>query len=119
MARSSTAWGSTTARGPLAASGCPPARRRGFPPGAWAGSGLSRDERLPAALLARLLQWAWSGPVMPELVSSLPVRGLDGTQRRSSPGGSLARAHLKTGSLRDVAGIAGVVLGASGRRYVL
>ncbi len=29
------------------------------------------------------------------------------------------RAHLKTGSLRDVAAVAGYVLGASGKRYVL
>ena len=28
-------------------------------------------------------------------------------------------AHLKTGSLRDVAGVAGYVLGSSGKRYVL
>ncbi|MBL8335762.1 MAG: D-alanyl-D-alanine carboxypeptidase, partial [Rhodoferax sp.] len=28
-------------------------------------------------------------------------------------------AHLKTGSLRDVAALAGYVHGASGRRYVL
>ena len=28
-------------------------------------------------------------------------------------------AHLKTGSLRDVAGVAGYVLGGSGKRYVL
>ena len=43
--------------------------------------------------------------------------GLDGTLRRSraTPG----RAHLKTGSLRDVAGVAGYVLSDSGRRYVL
>jgi D-alanyl-D-alanine carboxypeptidase/D-alanyl-D-alanine-endopeptidase (penicillin-binding protein 4) len=55
--------------------------------------------------------------VMPELMASLPVNGVDGTSRRSrsSPG----LAHLKTGSLRDVAGIAGYVLGASGKRYVL
>ena len=29
------------------------------------------------------------------------------------------RAHLKTGSLRDVASVAGYVLGDSGRRYVV
>lgn len=81
------------------------------------GSGLSRDARMSAALLARLLQRAWSSAVMPELVASLPVSGLDGTLRRSkAPAG---RAHLKTGSLRDVAGIAGYVLSDSGRRYVL
>jgi D-alanyl-D-alanine carboxypeptidase/D-alanyl-D-alanine-endopeptidase (penicillin-binding protein 4) len=32
-------------------------------------------------LLARVLQAAWCGPVMPELMSSLPVSGLDGTLR--------------------------------------
>ncbi|HKX42792.1 MAG TPA: D-alanyl-D-alanine carboxypeptidase/D-alanyl-D-alanine-endopeptidase [Burkholderiaceae bacterium] len=81
------------------------------------GSGLSRDTRLSARLLARTLQSAWAAPVMPELIASLPVNGLDGTARRSrSP---LVRAHLKTGSLRDVRGIAGYVLGDSGRRYVV
>ena len=81
------------------------------------GSGLSRDARLSAALLAQLLQQGWSGASMPELLSSLPINGVDGTARRSraTPG----RAHLKTGSLRDVAGVAGYVLSDSGRRYVL
>jgi D-alanyl-D-alanine carboxypeptidase/D-alanyl-D-alanine-endopeptidase (penicillin-binding protein 4) len=50
-------------------------------------------------------------------MSSLPVSGLDGTLRRSRA--SAGRAHLKTGSLRDVAGVAGYVLSDSGRRYVL
>jgi D-alanyl-D-alanine carboxypeptidase/D-alanyl-D-alanine-endopeptidase (penicillin-binding protein 4) len=54
---------------------------------------------------------------MPELMSSLPVSGTDGTARRMP--GAPGRAHLKTGSLRDVAGIAGYVLAASGRRYLL
>jgi serine-type D-Ala-D-Ala carboxypeptidase/endopeptidase (penicillin-binding protein 4) len=81
------------------------------------GSGLSRQGRLPVAVLARLLQQAWSSPVMPELLSSLPASGVDGTLRRSTlaPG----RAHLKTGSLRDVMGIAGIVLSDTGRRQVL
>jgi D-alanyl-D-alanine carboxypeptidase/D-alanyl-D-alanine-endopeptidase (penicillin-binding protein 4) len=81
------------------------------------GSGLSRENRLTAQALARLLQQAYDSPTMPELMSSLPVTGLDGTLRRSraTPG----RAHLKTGSLRDVAGVAGYVLGISGQRYVL
>ncbi len=51
------------------------------------------------------------------MVSSLPIVATDGTLRRSraTPG----RGHLKTGSLRDVAGVAGYVLADSGRRYVL
>ena len=81
------------------------------------GSGLSRDSRLSASLLGRLLHAAWASPVMPELMSSLPVTGIDGTMRRSK--GVPGRAHLKTGSLRDVVGIAGYVLGDSGRRYVV
>ena len=81
------------------------------------GSGLSREGRVSAQLLARLLQLAWASPVMPELMSSLPVSGIDGTLKRSRA--TLGRAHLKTGSLRDVSGVAGYVLANSGRRYVL
>ena len=81
------------------------------------GSGLSRETRLTAAWLARVLQLAWDSPWMPELMSSLPITGVDGTLRRSR--GALGRAHLKTGSLREVAARAGYVLAANGRRYVL
>jgi D-alanyl-D-alanine carboxypeptidase/D-alanyl-D-alanine-endopeptidase (penicillin-binding protein 4) len=80
------------------------------------GSGLSRDERISAQALARLLQVAWASPTMAELMSSLPISGLDGTLKRSKAQGV---AHLKTGSLRDVAGVAGFVDGASGKRWVL
>jgi D-alanyl-D-alanine carboxypeptidase/D-alanyl-D-alanine-endopeptidase (penicillin-binding protein 4) len=81
------------------------------------GSGLSRDGRTSAGLLARLLQSAWVSPVMPELASSLPVVGVDGTMQRTKT--QLGRAHLKSGSLRDVFGFAGYVLAAGGKRYVL
>jgi D-alanyl-D-alanine carboxypeptidase/D-alanyl-D-alanine-endopeptidase (penicillin-binding protein 4) len=81
------------------------------------GSGLSRDSRLSALALGRLLQVAWTSPVMPELMSSLPIPGIDGTLLRAK--GAPGRAHLKTGSLRDVAGVAGYVLADSGRRYIV
>jgi D-alanyl-D-alanine carboxypeptidase/D-alanyl-D-alanine-endopeptidase (penicillin-binding protein 4) len=81
------------------------------------GSGLSRETRLSAQQLARLLAQAFDSPVMPELMGSLPITGVDGTLRRSRS--TAGRAHLKTGSLRDVAGRAGYVLSDSGRRYVL
>ena len=82
------------------------------------GSGLSREERISAAALAKMLQVAWRSPVMPELVSSLPASGVDGTLRKRGlrSGGA---AHLKTGTLRDAAGVAGYVHAASGRRYVV
>ena len=81
------------------------------------GSGLSRSKRMSAAQIAQLLQRSFDGPTMSELMSSLPISGVDGTMRRSraTPG----RAHLKTGSLDEVSGRAGYVLSDSGRRYVL
>jgi serine-type D-Ala-D-Ala carboxypeptidase/endopeptidase (penicillin-binding protein 4) len=83
------------------------------------GSGLSREERITAQQLARLLQLAWSSPLMPELMASLPLSGVDGTLRRGRVKAGLGLAHLKTGSLRDSMGVAGYVDGASGKRYVL
>ena len=81
------------------------------------GAGLSREARISAQALGRMLQTAWTSPVMPELVASLPIVGVDGTLRRSKS--RAGTAHLKTGSLRDVMAVAGYVHGASGRRYVL
>ncbi len=82
------------------------------------GSGLSRTERISAEALARLLQSAWASPLMPELVSSLPIVGVDGTLRRIK-GKAAGSAHLKSGSLRDVVAMAGYVHALSGQRHVL
>ncbi|MDP3761322.1 MAG: D-alanyl-D-alanine carboxypeptidase/D-alanyl-D-alanine-endopeptidase [Ramlibacter sp.] len=82
------------------------------------GSGLSREERVTAQGLGRLLQVAWASPLMPDLAASLPLAGVDGTMRRARGKGT-GLAHLKTGSLRDVSGMAGYVHGAGGKRYVL
>jgi D-alanyl-D-alanine carboxypeptidase/D-alanyl-D-alanine-endopeptidase (penicillin-binding protein 4) len=82
------------------------------------GSGLSRSERVSAQALARMLQVAYRSPLMPELMSSLPITGVDGTLR-GSKAVAQGSAHLKTGSLRDVTALAGYVHGTSGKRYVL
>ncbi len=81
------------------------------------GSGLARETRISARTLGQLLQSDWSSPIMPELMSSLPIVGVDGTLRRSTA--QAGRAHLKTGSMRDVVAVAGYVLADSGRRYIL
>jgi len=81
------------------------------------GSGLSRTERISAGSLARLLRHAFAGPLMPELMASLPLLGIDGTMRKRN--GAAGRAHVKTGLLADVRAIAGYVDAASGRRYVV
>ncbi|MBL8306676.1 MAG: D-alanyl-D-alanine carboxypeptidase/D-alanyl-D-alanine-endopeptidase [Rubrivivax sp.] len=81
------------------------------------GSGLSRSTRLSAQRLAAVLLYMLDSPWMSELMSSLPISGVDGTMRRSrTPPG---RAHLKTGSLKDVSGVAGYALSGGGRRYVV
>ncbi|HSO45579.1 MAG TPA: D-alanyl-D-alanine carboxypeptidase, partial [Rhodoferax sp.] len=81
------------------------------------GSGLSRQNRISAQQLGQLLQMAYASPHMPELMSSLPLVGVDGTLKRSRA--SSASAHLKTGSLKEVTALAGYVHAASGKRYVL
>jgi D-alanyl-D-alanine carboxypeptidase/D-alanyl-D-alanine-endopeptidase (penicillin-binding protein 4) len=82
------------------------------------GSGLSRNERISASALGRLLQAAYASPVMPELMGSLPINGVDGTLRRAKTRTS-GVAHLKTGSLNEVVAVAGYVDGTAGKRYVL
>ena len=84
------------------------------------GSGLSRVESVSARTLAQLLIMAFQGPLMPEFIASLPIAGYDGTMRRRLIANTVAgAAHIKTGTLTDVRGIAGYVLAQSGRRYVV
>lgn len=84
------------------------------------GSGLSRNERLSADALAALLQHSWHSPLMPEFIASLPLAGIDGTMSRRLPDSLVrARAHIKTGSLADVASMAGYVTAKSGRRIIV
>ena len=84
------------------------------------GSGLSRNERISAADLARVLQVMWQSPIMPEFISSLPLAGVDGTMSKRVQNLDVkAYAHIKTGSLADVAGIAGYVTARSGKRFVI
>ncbi len=85
------------------------------------GSGLSRDERSTAQALSVLLQSAHASPHAQVFQASLSVAGVDGTTQRLRerlPGSPLiGQAWLKTGSLRDVASVAGYVQGQSGVRY--
>ena len=84
------------------------------------GSGLSRSERISADGLAQLLLAAWKSPVMPELMSSLPLAGIDGTlKKRLGESATVGRAHLKTGYLEGVRAIAGYVLDSNDKRWVV
>ena len=84
------------------------------------GSGLSRSERIQPMQLATLLRLAYRGKWAPEFLSSLPIVGLDGTMRtRLRQSAAHETARIKTGTLRDVAAVAGYVNDAQGRPYVL
>jgi D-alanyl-D-alanine carboxypeptidase/D-alanyl-D-alanine-endopeptidase (penicillin-binding protein 4) len=84
------------------------------------GSGLSRSERIDAHTLAALLDAAWRSAVMPEFIASLPLAGVDGTLRRRARGEGVAgQAHVKGGTLNDVRAIAGYVLDAQGKRWIV
>jgi D-alanyl-D-alanine carboxypeptidase/D-alanyl-D-alanine-endopeptidase (penicillin-binding protein 4) len=82
------------------------------------GSGLSRSDRASAATIAAVLKSAWMSPVMPELMSSLPVFALDGTFRNTRSGAA-GQAHIKGGTLTGVQAIAGYVLDVKGRRWIV
>jgi serine-type D-Ala-D-Ala carboxypeptidase/endopeptidase (penicillin-binding protein 4) len=84
------------------------------------GSGLSRVERIGAAQLGRMLVKAFHRPVMPELLASLPILGLDGTAKnRLQDTLAMAQAHIKTGSINGVSAIAGYMLDQQRRRHVV
>jgi D-alanyl-D-alanine carboxypeptidase/D-alanyl-D-alanine-endopeptidase (penicillin-binding protein 4) len=84
------------------------------------GSGLSRSERISAEDLAQLLRAAWQSAVMPELIASLPIAGVDGTLRKRLDAGSVTgRAHLKSGYLEGVRAIAGYLLDQNGKRWIV
>jgi D-alanyl-D-alanine carboxypeptidase/D-alanyl-D-alanine-endopeptidase (penicillin-binding protein 4) len=84
------------------------------------GSGLSRQERISAAGLGRVLIAAWRSPVMPEFAASMPLVAYDGTMRRRMRDAAAAgQGHIKTGSLAGVASIAGYVLDRAGRRVAV
>lgn len=84
------------------------------------GSGLSRDARISATQLGALLRAIWHDPYMPEMLSSLPLLGEDGTlARRFRNTVQTGRSRLKTGTLNRVTAIAGYMLTRDGKRMVI
>jgi D-alanyl-D-alanine carboxypeptidase/D-alanyl-D-alanine-endopeptidase (penicillin-binding protein 4) len=84
------------------------------------GSGLSREARISAESMAKLLVEARHSRFAPEFLTSLSLGGLDGTlQKRFQHVDDPSRIRMKTGTLRDVSSIAGYVTGRSGRTYAV
>lgn len=83
------------------------------------GSGLSRIERISTAHLGALLVHAYYSPVMPELMASLPILGIDGTMQKRKDSVAHAQGHFKTGSINQVYSVAGYMLAKNGQRHVV
>ena len=84
------------------------------------GSGLSRQSRVSAATMSKLLEHAYNSPYQPEFMASLPMVGVDGTVRQRLdkiiPAG---KVRIKTGLLNNVRAMAGYVTSVSGKHYVV
>lgn len=95
-------------------------RRRGVPEGEIQidnGSGLSRESRVTARAMSRVLAAGWTGPYMPEFLASLPISGRDGTMRRRKV--AVSEGRIKTGFLADVRSIGGYVHARDGSRWAV
>ena len=83
------------------------------------GSGLSRDERISANLLAALLRKTLTKPHANDFIASLPIAGVDGTlSQRFANSEAKASAWLKTGGLNDVRSLAGYLRRNDGRTLI-
>ena len=84
------------------------------------GSGLSRDDRVTARLLVELDRAMWNGPHARDWASLQAVAGESGTLRTRLRGTPAAgRFFGKTGTLNDVTGLTGAMVGDDGTRYHL
>jgi D-alanyl-D-alanine carboxypeptidase/D-alanyl-D-alanine-endopeptidase (penicillin-binding protein 4) len=82
------------------------------------GSGLSRDNRVPARLLVEALRAAdRSFRFGPELVGAVPIAAADGTLERRAADAA-GRLRAKTGLLSGVTGLSGYAHDAQGRDLV-
>ena len=81
------------------------------------GSGLSRQARVTARAMTRLIGYGWKSPRMPEWLASFPISATDGTmsKRRVAPG----YAYIKTGLMNTVKSAGGIIQARSGKRYAI
>jgi D-alanyl-D-alanine carboxypeptidase/D-alanyl-D-alanine-endopeptidase (penicillin-binding protein 4) len=84
------------------------------------GSGLSREDRIPAAVLTAVVSGAADGSIggASLMLSGLPVAGYDGTladRGDDDPTTAPGTIRAKTGTLLDVHALAGTVVTADGR----
>ena len=75
------------------------------------GAGLSRKIQISTNQLLLILQNIYNDPFMPEMIASFPIASIDGTLKNKMKRTKFSRnGHFKTGSLKNVVGIAGFFL---------
>tara|TARA_B100000035_G_scaffold286426_1_gene270710 strand:- start:2048 stop:3457 length:1410 start_codon:yes stop_codon:yes gene_type:complete len=75
------------------------------------GAGLSRKIQISVNQLLLILQNIYNDPFMPEMIASFPIASIDGTLKNKMKKTKFSRnGHFKTGSLKNVVGIAGFFL---------
>lgn len=80
-------------------------------------SGLSTDNRIPAAVLESIMRAACEGDEIRTLIATLPTAGATGTLIRRYPDEGRGWVRGKTGTLTDVTALAGVTPGENGHLY--
>ena len=84
------------------------------------GSGLSRNSRISAFNLGKILKHAWHSPLMPEFVSTLPILSVDGTLRKRLHHSPLSgKGHFKTGYVKGVRSIAGYLTNKRAQKILI
>ncbi len=84
------------------------------------GAGLSRNARISALTLGRILEHAYRNPLRPEYLSSLPIAGVDGTMKKRFNGTiPKGKIRIKTGLLNNVRSMAGYVSSKNGKQYII
>jgi D-alanyl-D-alanine carboxypeptidase/D-alanyl-D-alanine-endopeptidase (penicillin-binding protein 4) len=75
------------------------------------GAGLSRNIKISINQFLMILQNIYYDPMMPEMVSSFPIAGIDGTLKRRMRNSPIKmNGHFKTGSMNEVSAMAGFFL---------
>ena len=75
------------------------------------GAGLSRDIKISINQFLMILQNIYYDPMMPEIISSFPIAGIDGTLKKRMKNSPIRmNGHFKTGSMNEVSAMAGFFL---------
>ena len=84
------------------------------------GAGLSRDSYANSLLFQEVLAFIIASDWKSEIISSLPITGIDGTLKSMFKEKSFSNAtHLKTGRLKNVFALSGFMKSSKGEEYIV